>query len=95
VRAAVPYMCAVRPKKTKRRWKAMAYPTVYALQKIYYPERTQEIILPPRPDCWIRPQRYGATVVQIIGVDELPEEFLKLALTHGWRFIGGKFYPSE
>jgi len=66
---------------------------VFALQRIYQEGMTEKLLLPPDPRTWVRP-KVGATSVEIIGVDSLSEEFIVSALMHGWRYVGGRFYPT-
>ncbi len=67
---------------------------VVAVQTIYQPGFTQEIVLPPNPRTWVKAK---TTCVRIVGVETLPQEFLLEAEANGWRFHPetGKFYPTE
>ncbi len=67
---------------------------VRAVQLIYTPHGTQEVVLPADPSLWLKP-RY-ATAVQIVG-ESPSEEFIMLAEAFGWKFFPdtGKFYPTE
>jgi len=67
---------------------------VFAVQRIFYEGDKQEVILPPDPRLWLRPQR-AATCVMLLGVDTIPESFIALAELSGWRYYEGKFYPTE
>ncbi len=69
---------------------------VFAQERIIAPEGTEIIYLPPHPSHWLLPAR-GVAVVQLIGIEEVPEEFLRLAEAWGWRYDrqGKKFYPTE
>ncbi len=65
---------------------------VYAEQRILTPEGVEILNLPPHPRFWVMP-RQGATSVKLLGIENPPEEFLKLAEAWGWRYLDGKFYP--
>ncbi len=66
----------------------------FAEQKIISPEGIETLYLPLDPAYWVHPKR-GATSVKLLGVDNPPEEFLRLAEACGWRYLGGKFYPTD
>jgi hypothetical protein len=70
---------------------------IYAIEKIYNPLfGVDEVILPPNPWEWIRPQYGEAAAVEIVGA-EPTEELKALAEVWGWKWseVMRKFYPCS
>ena len=83
MRAAVPYMCAVRPKKTKRRWKAMEhqYP---AVQVVDFYEGTFKLPAELFPAYWHPRAREVRLIVDL--PPHLLEALVAEASQWGWTY---------
>ena len=76
--------------KTKKEVTAMVFKQI-----IYYPDSTQEIAVPARPEEW---RVIGsATTVRYLGGTPLSEEFIEYARLYGWSYCheNRSFYPCE